>query len=310
MGKDVLGSGHLHRFGTNELKLFIFVIGGAPYAINLAKLRETVRLRPDDVVSLSVRPSEYVAGQLLLRDEVISLIDLPGYFQEAPQALPDDEGVAIIAEYDGQKVAIIVDDIHFNTNVAWTDVLAPGACAQLGAPITGFYLHDDLGIVQILDFEHIRNEVIGSPYGELQPTAVDLNPQPVALVAEDSKSVRDSVCRLLRESGMQVLSCSTGEEAWQMYQRRPDDIHLLITDIEMPQMDGTALVTHVRNHKGGDALPIILLSSMTNEMNVSHYMKLGIDVFLGKHHMHQLMDFVVQLLDEGRPKEAVQSQAA
>ncbi|MCP4501765.1 MAG: response regulator [Deltaproteobacteria bacterium] len=300
MSKDVLGTGHLHHYGTNELKLFVFDIDGAPYAINLAKLRETLRLREEDIVPLSIRPSPYIMGQLKLRDEVISLLDLPGFLRGKPQEMVKD-GVALVAEYNGHKIAIVVSDIHFNVNVEWADVMSPGEVARLGAPITGFYLNKELGIVQILDFESVRNDVIGSPYESFEATQLDLSPEPIVLFAEDSFPVRSTIEKFLNESGLRVITCTNGAEAWEIYQREHSKIDLLVSDIEMPQLDGTALVANIRHHNDGERLPIVLLSSMTNETNVAQYKQLGIDAFVGKHQMEKLVGNIVELLDEGRP---------
>ncbi len=118
------------------------------------------------------------------------------------------------------------------------------------------------------------------------------------LYAEDSVSVRRIVIRALEEAHIDVILCENGLQAWEAFLDNPSKIDIILSDIEMPQKDGTSLTSDIRAHPEGKNIPIILMSSMTIKQNIDQYLKTGANAFVPKNNMEKLSSTIISLLKE------------
>ncbi len=290
---EVMGGHLLHKYGTNELKLLVFEVEGIHFGVNLAKVREALSMDKYKIYTLSAARAEHYLGNINVRGEIVPVINIPGYLGQDTTDIKELMG--IIAEYDDQKLCFVVNEIHRNMNVSWDAVLPPGFDI-IGdtSVITGFVLNEER-IIQLLDFERIRDDVLGRRY-HIESFNPKSKKQKQILYAEDSPHVRKIVGDILKNSGYQITSCENGRIALDTYLENSKGFDLVLSDIEMPQLDGTALVAGIRGHVDGADIPIVLMSSMTIEQNIKQYLSSGATAFVGKNEMNRLRDELLTLI--------------
>jgi len=290
---DVLGSKLLHAYGTNHLKLFVFQVNDGKFALNLAKVREIIQVSSHQLVSLMGSNAPAFSGLIHVRGESIPAVSLFEYLSEEP-ATPEQEPLAIITEYNEKKTAFLIQDADFNLNVSWDKILPPESISEYGSVQAGFLLHDDQ-IIHLLDFERIRDDVLGPSIVVPENDDTEDSPPLRVLFAEDSPHVRHVVAKFLRSRGFEVTETSDGEAAWSAFQANPFDFDVVLSDIEMPRKDGTRLVVDIRHNSDNSKLPIVLMSSMTIEQNIQQYLEIGASAFVPKNRLNALVAKLVEL---------------
>jgi len=295
--------------GTNELEIVEFRIDERDskgnvvpcfFGVNVAKVREIIRL-PNLRKVVNAHPA--ISGMIKLRDQVITLIDLSKALNK------DTEGISaervIVLEFNRVIVGILVHSVSRIYRISWENV-EPPVKAIHDANITGVVKMEDR-IILILDFEKIVGEV---SYAEaLSTPAPELMLSPVAqsragktiLVADDSRFIRNTICSSLREAGYQVLEAENGEEAWGQVNAIKEKcadgstdisqlLNLVITDIEMPRMDGLHLTALIRKEGGLDQVPVVLFSSLASEDNKAKWKGIGANDILTKPDLPNLVE--------------------
>ncbi len=267
--------------GTNELEVIVFFLcyldGGhkveTRYGINAGKVKELVAM-PETVTAVPGGASS-VKGVFLLRDRTITLVDLAEWFGFQP--VLDEEvrrrWTVVVSEIYGKDFGFIthgVDKVH---RVSWTDVKAPPPLIAASHSITGICLLDEI-MVQMVDFEHIVSELDPSVRMELpsegEGAAGDAAGKTV-VIADDSGMILRSIQKNLEQAGYKVLPFHDGQETWDYLVRyRNGDtaegpIAAVITDIEMPRMDGHHLCASIKEDAVLRRLPVILFSSMITD---------------------------------------------
>jgi len=273
--------------GTNELEIIEFYVGSQPLGINVQKLKEIISF--DESVLTAIPGSEpAMLGTLLLRGSIIPLIDLKVHLNQRDQKESKDDNkrpVVMVCEFNHRTNGFKIDGVNRIHRVSWNDVepIAP-IINQYKPRFTGT-IHIDNREILILDLEHIVGEfdpdsVIGEAdkmeKTEILPEALSLRPQAKILMAEDSTIIRTGIEKVLREAGFAGLEVFVDGEA--CYQRilqlkkqaeeTGEDIckhlSLLISDIEMPRMDGLTLCRKVKEELGYKRVPVLLFSSLIN----------------------------------------------
>ncbi len=271
--------------GTNELEIIEFYVGTQPLGINVQKLKEIISFDQSDLTAIpGSEPA--MLGTLLLRGVTIPLIDLRLHLNQRVQEEPADNirPVVMVCEFNHRTNGFKVDGVNQIHRISWTDVepIAP-IINQYKPRFTGSIHIDDREIL-ILDLEHIVGEfdpdsVIGAAEETLTVDAYQLYPHRRAakvLMAEDSTIIRTGIEKILREAGFDGLEVFVdGEDCYQRIlqlkqqaEEAGDDIrqhfNLLISDIEMPQMDGLTLCRKVKEELGFKHVPVVLFSSLIN----------------------------------------------
>ncbi|GFE61460.1 chemotaxis protein [Geobacter sp. AOG2] len=286
---------------TNELEIVEFRIDEMDarnnlvpchYGVNVAKVREIIRL-PQMSRVVNAKPG--VEGMIKLRDKVITVINLAQVLGKDTGDLVADR--VVVLEFNNLMVGVLVHSVSRIYRISWKNV-EPPAHSVHSDQVTGLVKMDDR-IILVLDFEKIVGELCSeSALRPIEDSAllssedVDRSHKTV-LVADDSLFIRNTLCHALRSAGYNVTEAENGAEAWDIIQNRVTQcaqdssdfrshISMLITDVEMPQMDGLHLTSCVRKEETLKTLPVVIFSSLASEDNKRKWIGLGANYILTK----------------------------
>ncbi len=288
--------------GTNELEVLEFVVDGNSYGINVAKIREIIPYQSITPVP-NAHPS--VEGIFMPRDAMITAIDLRNCLQRG-QSQPG--GLFIITSFNKLDIAFHVDSVIGIHRVSWVDIIKPGATVTTAEDgISTGIIKIDGKLIIILDFEKIITDI--NPETGLKVTEIEALGQrdgstvPI-LIAEDSSLLRKLIVDSLKKAGYDnIIKAENGEEAWEYITACRDrgtldrEVKLLITDIEMPLMDGHRLTKLVKSDESTSQIPVIIFSSLVNEEMRRKGEDLGADAQLSKPEIGNLVKVIDKLLE-------------
>ena len=282
-----------------------FTIGGNLFGINVAKVREIM-------ISEPVKPMPHahpaVEGIFKPRDAVLTVVDLPKYLGMEQEKSPKD--IFIITNFNKMFIAFRVHTVVRIDRISWTDIQKPDKTVSGGAEgvATGIAQCEGGDLVTILDFERIVAEI--APETTIQISEVeslgprDRNDKPI-WVAEDSVLLSKMIGDSLRKANYVNLQMfPNGQELWDALSEIPDDrdldrrVALIITDIEMPQMDGHRLTKLVKDSPRFKHIPLIIFSSLISEEMRIKGRQLGADEQLTKPEIGHLVDVMDHLLEK------------
>lgn len=285
--------------GTNELEILEFTIDGNVYGINVAKIKEIIAYMDVTPVPNS-HPS--IEGIFMPRDSMITAIDLRNCLQRG-QSEPG--GLFIITNFNRLDLAFHVDTVVGIHRVSWTEIIKPNttiSTAEEGSA-TGIVKINDKLII-ILDFEKIVTDInpeTGLKVEEVEALGVRERCDIPVLIAEDSALLNKLIVDSLNKAGYTNLRhTENGKEAWDYIQQCLSDgtldehVQCLITDIEMPIMDGHRLIKLIRDDSKLNNIPIIIFSSLINDEMRRKGEALGANAQLSKPEIGNL----IKVLDE------------
>ena len=294
--------------GTNELEILEFTLGANHYGINVAKIREILQYQQVTPVP-NTHPN--VEGIFMPRDTMITVIDLKGCLGKEPS---EEKGLFIITNFNKLDIAFHVDQVIGIHRVSWEEIIKPDSTlsGQDGSVSTGVVKMKDR-LVVILDFESIVSDI--SPETGLRTSDVDNMVEKVdrgdspILIAEDSPLLSKLITDCLRKAGYdQLIITMNGQEAWDKLNELKDEgtvrdkVHCIITDIEMPQMDGHRLTKLVKSDDILKPIPLVIFSSLVNDEMRRKGEQLGADAQLTKPEIGQLVDAIDKLIENSRTK--------
>ncbi len=291
--------------GNNQLELLKFKVAGQYYAINVAKTDESIDYMEVTPVPLS-RPE--IKGILAIRDTLVTVIDLKKVlFDEYTEITPSTS--IILTNFNKLNLGFVVDEIVGISRFSWLHILKPEATISSTDEgiITGLVKDVDR-IVCILDFEKIVSDI--NPQCGLTSSDLDASVMKNSnkredyslLVAEDSKLLNKLIVKSLLDAGYQVKSVWNGSEAWDEItacgtrEELLKKYQILITDIEMPVMDGITLAKNVKKSDEYKSLPICVFSSLVNEMLINKVKELEIDAMITKPEIGKLVEKIDSML--------------
>lgn len=288
--------------GTNELEILEFGLGDNHYGINVAKIREILSYQPVTPIP-NADPS--VEGIFMPRDVMITVINLKSCI-----GLPDNgkEGLFIITNFNKLNIAFHVDEVIGIHRVSWEDIIKPDSTinANNNGVSTGVIKLQDKLII-ILDFEKIVTDI--SPETGLKVSDIedyqdrDRSDSPI-LIAEDSPLLSKLITDCLKKSGYtkQIVTMN-GQEAWDKIcefkkaGNLKEKVHCIITDIEMPIMDGHRLTKLAKSDEEVKDIPLVIFSSLVNEEMRRKGEMLGADAQLTKPEIGNLVEAIDKLID-------------
>ena len=302
--------------GTNELEILEFVISGNSYGINVAKITELMQAQEVQEMPLA---HPCVEGIFQPRNEVYTIVDLAKYLGLGVSDDPTKD-IFVITNFNQMNIAFHVHAVESIFRISWNDIEKPDSIIYGGdeGVVTGIAKVNDR-IISILDFEKITFDI--SPQ-----TGIDLNTVmaysgadresiPI-VVAEDSALLRKMLTEALHTSGYQNLTIlNNGEEAWNHIKGIKDTgitnilsrVNCLITDIEMPRMDGHRLTKLIKSDPALMSIPIIIFSSLIDENMQKKGEEVGADAQLSKPEIANLVGLVDVLVN--RSNEAAAAEA-
>jgi len=273
--------------GHNRLELLLFRLGGRQrFGINVFKVQEVIQCPP-----LTPLPQSHpvVLGIASMRGRTFAIMDLSRAIGGTPADDPRDKFV-IITEYNGKIQGFLVNSVDRIVNMNWEEMLPPPRGAAEGSYTTAVTQVDD-ELVQIIDVERILLEVIGGQQ-DVSPGVIEERregqPQHVLMV-DDSSVARHQVTRVLDKMGLEYTTASDGREAFEQLTAWLEEgrdvvnwLALVISDVEMPRMDGYSLTRAIREHPQLAHLHVILHTSLSGVFNRAMVQKVGANDFLPK----------------------------
>lgn len=296
--------------GTNELEVLVFKLADYTFGINVAKVREILPSAP--ITSLA-QAHRSVLGVMKLREMVVPVVSLRRHLQ-VPEIEPSGDPTLILADFNAQQTAFVVDRVERIHRLSWEQILAVPAISSLAhSPVTAVARIGER-LVIMLDFEMIVDQVTQQ---NVRAAAI-ANPQGLArgelrvLVVDDSATVRAVITDTLLASGYrQVRAFSNGHEAWTWLEREAaagrnlaSIADLLISDVEMPQVDGLHLTKLVKSHPQLKALPVLLYSSIVTPDNLKKGQAVGADAQIAKPDVHKVVEVADGLIAQAIERRA------
>jgi two-component system, chemotaxis family, chemotaxis protein CheV len=281
--------GILTESGTNEMELLVFRLGATPFGINVAKVREIIRR--SKTIFIPYAP-EAIEGSFKLRNQVLTLVNLGRLFNMETEHTRQGNGMTIIVEFNAIHCGVLVDEVERIYRLSWDSIQPPSQyLADMKIPVTGVANIDDK-VVLIIDFETIISDVLGVQCVNMLEDTQDTK-EPVSkknvhfLIVDDSAIVRKSLIKRLNQDGYENLTvCTDGQHAWETIkaqrEKSPKPFDLILTEIEMPQMDGLHLTSKIKSDAELKDIPVILFSSLITKDNYKKGVSVGADAQVSK----------------------------
>lgn len=304
MAKPINQTDILLESGTNELEIMEFTIAGEQFGINVAKVREIM-------MSCPIKPMQnahpVIEGIYKPRDEVMTVVNLAKYLDLTPSEDPTRD-IFICANFNDLNFAFHIHTVVGIYRISWNKIQKPDRIIYGGKEgvATGIAEYDGR-LITILDFEKIIAEI--SPETSIQIEDIDTLGKRVdspvrILVAEDSMLLSKMIVESLHRAGYNnVVKADNGQEAWDFLCEAKDSgddleehVSLVVTDIEMPQMDGHRLLKLIKEDNFLHTLPVILFSSLINEEMRIKGERLGADAQITKPEIAGLVGIIDRLL--------------
>ena len=288
-----------HLAGTNKFELLLFRLGGEPggrreiFGINVFKVREALVMPP--ITAMPGAP-QHVLGVANIRGQIVPVIDLPSVVGCKPSAL----NILIVSEYERSVQGFAVEEVEEIVRLDWSRVLSAEANA-VGGMVTSIARLDADGeksrLALVLDVEKVLRDVLPSRVPEVNAQHVGaqlmLPPGSVVLAADDSFVARSQIEKVLQALGAPYVMTKTGKEAWDKLQalaqeakaegRRVEDrVAAVLTDLEMPEMDGFTLTRRIKEDERFKRIPVVIHSSLTGQANEDHARNVGAEGYVAK----------------------------
>ncbi len=297
--------------GQNRLELLLFRLQGPQFfGINVFKVREVL---PCPALNLLPGAHSHVRGVAHVRGEPITVIDLSAATGGKPLA-DTKNAFILVTEYNRHVQAFLVANVERIVNVNWSEMLPPPAGVGRSHYMTAVTRIEGR-MVQVVDVEKVFSEI--SPMQEEISESIKQAAQQIdlkditVLVADDSAVARNQVRRALESMGVKVELVNDGKQALQWLVNKAEqtgdvsaEVPLLISDIEMPEMDGYTLTAEVRQNDKLKNIHVILHSSLSGVFNEVMIKKVGADQFIAKFHQDELARAVQQWLQPQQEQQA------
>ena len=294
--------------GTNELEILEFTLAGNSYGINVAKIREIIRYEPVTPVPNS-HPS--IEGIFMPRDTMITAIDLRNCLGRG-ESKPS--GMFIITNFNKLDIAFHVDNVLGIHRVSWRDIIKPDATiSTTDESVSTGIIKKDGKLIIIVDFEKIVADInpeTGLKISEIIELGERKRSNVPILIAEDSPLLNKLIVDSLKRAGYDnLIHTENGQKAYDVICHCKEDgtlrdhVGIIITDIEMPEMDGHRLTKLVKSDEATAHIPIIIFSSLVNEEMKRKGESLGANAQLSKPEIGNLVRIVDRLVDENHLNE-------
>lgn len=289
--------------GRNRLELLLFRLGGEQrFGINVFKVREVIKCPP-----LTHAPHSHpvISGMANIRGQTITIMDLARAIGGTP-VTDLEESFTIITEYNRQIQGFLVSSVDRIVNLNWEEVKPPPAGIGGQNFLTAVTRMDD-ELIEIIDVEKVMGDVLGFT-DEVSDSVTESSDRNElsgcnVLVVDDSSMARKQIIRVLEQMGVTYTVAKNGREAYNILlglagQEKPVNEHfsLVLSDVEMPEMDGYTLTKCIKEHPQLANLYVMLHSSLSGAFNENMVKKVGADRFLAKYNPDELAEHVLGVL--------------
>ncbi|ELK7999132.1 chemotaxis protein CheV [Listeria monocytogenes] len=296
--------GILLQSGTNELEIVTFTVGENLFCINVLKVKEIIH-------PLEVTPvpdsNPAIEGVSQVRGEIMPVVNL-ARVMKLPEIEPENTKF-IITELNQMKIVFRVDEVHRIQRISWEQIEEPEKLSIGLEELAVGIVKLDSNLVLLLDYEKIIYEISGNAdfavTGEDRMARKVNREEKTIFIAEDSQMLRQLLEDTLHEAGYTNLQFfANGREAQEhifkllkeQKEQTFENVNLLITDIEMPQMDGHHLTKVIKEDEIGRELPVVIFSSLITEDLEHKGAGVGADAQVSKPNIHQLINILDELV--------------
>jgi two-component system chemotaxis response regulator CheV len=297
--------------GTNKLEILLFTLGTdqrsgrhETYGINVFKVREVMR-----TPSITVAPDmpAAVKGMVSLRDSLVPVVDLAEYVGIQPDSPRD---IMIVTEYNGRTQGFLVEAVDTILRLDWAQMRVPPEMltSNMGGLVTAITELQDGRLVMMLDVERVLAETTKIDDELLFTSIRPLGREDLTVVyADDSSVARNQIERTLKALGIKGIAAVNGLQAWEELQRiatyadsigrqAKDMVQLVLTDVEMPEMDGYILTKTIKSDQRFAGIPVIMHSSLSSMSNQQLGRSVGVDEYVPKFEPQRLAETLGRLL--------------
>ncbi|SDU21282.1 two-component system, chemotaxis family, response regulator CheV [Verrucomicrobium sp. GAS474] len=301
----------LLEVGTNELEIIEFTVAGRHYGINVAKVKKVVHYQPSMLTQVSEVPHG-VEGIIYFQGKPILLVNLRSILSIEGEAPRDDRRLAIITQFNDIISSYLIDGVNRIHRLSWSKLqpfedVIPGSTASVTGTIT---IGDR--VIMLLDLEHLMSKIV--PENSIHASSATAKgishrgerKNVRILFAEDSSMIRKMTSGQLHEAGFTNIQLfENGKRAYDHISaevskaisegKDPNGLFdLLLTDIEMPMMDGLTLCKNTRETLGLKTLPIVMYSSLINEQMAAKCRTVGSTAHISKPRIDQIVAIIDQ----------------
>ena len=298
--------------GTNKLEILMFSLGKdvrsgreETFGINVFKVREVMRI-PEITRAPEMPPA--VEGMTSLRGALVPVIDLAKYIGMESDSAP---GIMIVTEYNGHTQGFLVKAVDNILRLDWSAMRVPPEMlvAELGGLVTAITELKDKRLVMMLDVEKVLAETGHFGSDEMIFKAVKHlgKENRTVFFADDSSVARNQIARTLEAMGVRSISAINGRKAWDELSRMADYsetsntplkdmVQVILTDVEMPEMDGYMLTRKIKSDKRFNGIPVLMHSSLSSSSNQQLGKAVGVDEYVPKFEPQKLSQALARLL--------------
>ncbi|MFO1403819.1 MAG: chemotaxis protein [Azonexus sp.] len=305
--------------GTNKLEILLFFLGEdqrtgrrETYGINVFKVREVMRTPP--ITAAPDMPSS-VEGMVSLRGVLVPVIDLAKYTGIATSTPRD---IMIVTEYAGHTQGFLVEGVDTILRLDWSKMRVPPEMltAQTGGLVTAVTELEDGRLVMMMDVERILSETTSYDDEMMYRGVVQVNkPEATVFYCDDSSVARRQIERTLAAMGVKSVSAINGRQMWDELEKMAsyaqsigksaaELISLVLTDIEMPEMDGYILTKRMKSDPRFTGIPVIMHSSLSGMSNQKLGQSVGVDEYVPKFEPLRLSETLSRRLQGSVPAKA------
>jgi two-component system chemotaxis response regulator CheV len=300
--------------GTNKFELLIFRLGEEQnsrkrevFGINVFKVREALIM--PSITPMPGAP-RHVLGVANIRGQIIPVIDLPSVVG----CIPSAHNILLVTEYERSVQGFTVEEVEEIVRLEWSRVVSAEKAA-VGGMVTSLARLDEeeanARLALILDVETILREALPSRFNtgeQISHLPAMRFPQgTTVLYADDSSTARRQIETVLSHLGVSFLSTKTGKEAWTRLRSLAQEaraagvplrqkVAMVLTDLEMPEMDGFTLTRQMKEDEGLRNIPVVIHSSLSGSANEAHANSVGADGYVAKFVPDELIREVTKAL--------------
>ena len=298
--------------GTNKLEILMFSLGldqrtgrDETFGINVFKVREVMRI---PAITRAPEMPPAVEGMVSLRGALVPVIDLAKYIGLVTDGKPE---IMIVTEYNGHTQGFLVKAVDNILRLDWSAMRVPPAMlvAEMGGLVTAITELKDKRLVMMIDVEKVlaetghfaTDEVI---FNSVKPLGKENR---TVFFADDSSVARSQISRTLDAMGVKHISAINGRQAWAELSKMADYaeqsnipmkemVQVILTDVEMPEMDGYMLTRKIKEDKRFSGIPVLMHSSLSSTSNQQLGKTVGVDEYIPKFEPQKLSQALARLL--------------